>query len=126
MRAVDTNILVRLIVRDDVSQTDRAEAFVSASAWVSHLVLAETVWVLQSVYGLSAEKISVAIGMLLEHDKLALQDEDIVRAALSDFMQWNDVGFTDCLIVRIADAMGHRPLGTFDKALSRLKNVHKL
>ena len=98
----------------------------ASGAWVSHLVLAETVWVLESAYGLTARKVAVAVGMLLEHDRLALQDEDIVRAALNDFMRRPSVGFTDCLIVRIADTMGHRPVGTFDKALSRLDGAHQL
>jgi len=43
MRAVDTNLLVRLIVRDNARQVAAAESFVSAGAWVSHLVLAELV-----------------------------------------------------------------------------------
>ena len=54
MRAIDTNVLVRLIVRDDSAQVERAEAFVAQGAWVSQLVLAETVWVLDSVYGLES------------------------------------------------------------------------
>ena len=51
MRAVDTNALVRLIVRDDSGQVEKAEAFVAQAAWVSQLVLAETVRVLEFVYG---------------------------------------------------------------------------
>ncbi|HEX6160664.1 MAG TPA: hypothetical protein VF111_10890 [Thermoanaerobaculia bacterium] len=43
MRAVDTNVLVRLITRDDPSQVKVAEEFVAKGAWVSHLVLAETI-----------------------------------------------------------------------------------
>ena len=46
MRAVDTNVLVRLLARDDAKQATAAEAFVNPGAWVSHLVLVETVWVL--------------------------------------------------------------------------------
>ena len=42
MLAVDTNVLVRLIVRDDADQVRSAERFVGKGAWVSHLVLAET------------------------------------------------------------------------------------
>ena len=49
MRAVDTNVLARLIVRDDDEQAAAADEFVAAGAWVSHLVLAETLWVLTSV-----------------------------------------------------------------------------
>ncbi len=50
MRAVDTNVLVRLLARDDAAQAEAAEAFVAGGAWVSHVVLVETIWVLESVY----------------------------------------------------------------------------
>jgi predicted nucleic-acid-binding protein len=46
MRAVDTNVLVRLITRDDPRQTIAAEHFIVAGAWVPTLVLAEAMWVL--------------------------------------------------------------------------------
>src|SRR5260221_10959468 len=52
MRAVDTNVLVRLLTRDDRAQLAAAEDFVSSGAWVSHVVLVETIWVLESVYAL--------------------------------------------------------------------------
>ena len=51
MRAVDTNVLARLIARDEPAQVEKAEAFVARGAWVSQLVLVETVWVLESVTG---------------------------------------------------------------------------
>jgi len=50
MRAVDTNVLVRLMTRDDTKQVAVAEAFVANGAWVPHLAVAEAVWVLTSVY----------------------------------------------------------------------------
>ncbi|HKO02691.1 MAG TPA: PIN domain-containing protein, partial [Thermoanaerobaculia bacterium] len=65
MRAVDTNVLVRLITRDDQRQVRAAEAFIKKGAWVSTLVLAETAWVLDSVYDLSHDAIAVVIEMLL-------------------------------------------------------------
>ena len=46
MRAVDTNVLVRLITGDDEKQAVVADSFVNRGAWVSHVVLAETAWVL--------------------------------------------------------------------------------
>jgi len=52
MRALDTNVLVRLIVRDEPLQTASAEAFVESGAWVSLVALVETIWVLKSTYGL--------------------------------------------------------------------------
>ena len=126
MRAVDTNVLVQLIVRDDPDQVQRAEAFIAPGAWISHLVLAEAVWVLESVYNLSANGIATVVGMLMEHDQLALQDRDVVEKALQDFKKLPSIGFADCLIVQIARKLGHRPIGTFDKSMSRLDDVSRL
>jgi predicted nucleic-acid-binding protein len=50
MRAVDTNVLVRLLACGDARQLAAAEAFVQPGAWISHLVRMEAVWVLDSVY----------------------------------------------------------------------------
>ncbi len=120
MRAIDTSVLVRLLVRDDPDQVERAETFVASGAWVSHLALAESVWVLASVYGLNAERIITAVQMLLEHDRLVLQDGNVVEAALGAFRRRPGAGFSDCLIVEIARKAGHHPVGTFDRSISRL------
>ncbi|HEV3141869.1 MAG TPA: type II toxin-antitoxin system VapC family toxin [Vicinamibacterales bacterium] len=126
MRAVDTNVLVRLIVRDDTRQVAVAEAFVEKGAWVSHLALAETAWVLDAVYGLTANEIATAIDLLLDHRDLSLQDPDIVAAALEKFRARPSVGFSDCLLLESARRAGHLPLGTFDRDLGRLDGAHKL
>ncbi|MYE22362.1 MAG: type II toxin-antitoxin system VapC family toxin [Gammaproteobacteria bacterium] len=123
MRAVDTSVLVRLLIRDDADQVMRAEAFVEAGAWVSHLVLAEAVWVLGSAYGMDRGRIGTLVEMLLAHGRLVIQDPDVVRAALDDFRARRSIGFADCLIVRIARKAGHRPTGTLDRAMSRLPDA---
>ena len=120
MRAIDTNVLVRLIVRDDPEQVGRAEAFVEHGAWISQPVLAETVWVLKSVYGVSRGRIGTVVSMLMEHDRLALQDEDVVRRAHATFASERLVDFSDCLVVELARKAGHVPVGTFDRKMSRL------
>lgn len=126
MHAVDTNVLVRLITRDDAKQVAAAQAFVSKGAWVSHLVLAETTWVLSAAYDLPAAKIATAIEMLLNHRDLALQDSDVVAAALESFRARPSLGFSDCLVLETARRAGHLPLGTFDKALSKLDGTQRL
>ena len=126
MRALDTNVLIRLIVRDDADQVTRAEAFVAPGAWVPLLVLAEAIWVLQSVYELDRQRLAAVVGMLLDHDRLALQDEDLVRRAHAAFRSEPAVGFSDCLIVEAARKAGHRPLGTFDRRLSRVDGTEGL
>ena len=81
MRAVDTNVLIRLITRDDARQTASAESFIAKGAWVSPLALAEAMWVLDSVYELSSSGQAKAIEMLLNHRELVLHERDTVAAA---------------------------------------------
>ena len=126
MRAVDTSTLVRLIARDDASQAATAELFIEKGAWVSVLALAEAIWVLTAVYQRSADALAAAVEMLLEHKDLAIQDSDVVEAALRLFRLRPTLGFSDCLILELARKSGHLPLGTFDRSLGRIEGVHKL
>ena len=120
MRAVDTNVLVRLITRDDRKQVAAAESFVRKGAWVSTLVLMEATWVLTAVYDLTHAEIATAIDMLLHHRDLTIQDSDSVAAALEQYRNRPSLGFSDCLILETARKAGHLPLGTFDRNLSKL------
>jgi predicted nucleic-acid-binding protein len=126
MRAVDTNVLVRLATRDDSRQLAAAESFVAGGAWVSHVVLAEFVWVLTSVYDLRAPRVVTAIEVLLGHENLTLQDPEVVSAALAQFKKNAAVAFSDCLALELARKAGHLPLGTFDRGLSRLSGAERL
>lgn len=126
MRAVDTNVLVRLITRDDAKQVAVAEAFVTQGAWVPHLAVAEATWVLASVYDRSPEAIANAVEMLLSHEHLTVQDAETVAAAVAQFRQRPRVGFSDCLIVEVARKAGHTPLGTFDRNLGKLEGAQRL
>lgn len=126
MRAIDTNVLVRLLVRDDPRQLEAAEEFVSKGAWVSLVVLTETLWVLDAVYERSAAQIATALEMLLAHAHLSLQDADVVAAALAQFSARPALGFSDCLVLESARKAGHLPLGTFDRQLARLDGAQRL
>jgi predicted nucleic-acid-binding protein len=126
MRAVDTNVLVRLIVRDDPEQVRIAESFIAPGAWVSHLVLAEAMWVLDAVYDRSAEQVATAVDMLLNHKDLTIQDADVVSNALEHFRKRPALGFSDCLVLEIARKAGHLPLGTFDRGLAKVDGAKRL
>lgn len=123
MRAVDTNVLVRLIVQDDARQYEAAKKFVAKGAWVTHLVLGETTWVLKALYLLSDAQILTAIEMLLNHMDITVQDADAVAAALEQYRAKPKLGFTDCLILEAARKAGHLPLGTFDQKLRKLEGA---
>ncbi len=126
MHAIDTNVLVRLIVRDDPDQTERAERFIEKGAWVSVLALAETVWVLDSIYEVSLDVQVRSVEMLLKHRSLVIQDAETVSAALEVFRSKPALGFSDCLILQMARKAGHVPLGTFDRKLGRTEGAQKL
>ena len=126
MGAVDTNVLVRLLIRDDASQAVAASEFIEKGAWVSVLALAEAIWVLANVYKHSAQELAAVIAMLLNHERLSLQDSDAVAQALDLFRARPSLGFADCLILQLARKAGHLPLGTFDRALARVDGTQKL
>lgn len=126
MRAIDTSVLVRLLVRDDDAQLVAAEDFIAKGAWVPLLALAETVWVLDAVYQRKPAQIAIAIDMLLNHEQLVLERADIVTAALAHYRKKTKPGFSDCLMLEIARAAGHLPFGTFDKPLAKLDGAQRL
>jgi predicted nucleic-acid-binding protein len=126
MRAVDTNVLIRIIARDDARQAAAADRWVEKGAWVSILALAEAAWVLSAVYQRSATEIAAAIEILLYHKDLVLQDPEVVASALRHFRRRPSVGFADCLMLELARKSGNLPLGTFDRNLSRLEGAEKI
>jgi predicted nucleic-acid-binding protein len=123
MRAVDTNVLLRLITRDNPRQAASAESFIRDGAWVSVLALAETTWVLSSVYDLNPTDVARAIEMLLHHEQLVLQDAETVTHALELFRARPVLGFSDCLMLHLARKAGHLPLGTFDRNLAKVEGT---
>ena len=119
MRAIDTNVLIRLLVRDDEKQALAAEKFIAKGAWVSLLALAESMWVLSSIYECTPKQIADLVAMLLEHDRLVLQDAEAVALALREFVDNPRLGFSDCLMLGLAHKANHLPLGTMDKQLAK-------
>jgi predicted nucleic-acid-binding protein len=126
MRAVDTNVLVRLITRDDARQAASADAFIRKGAWVSLLALTEAVRVLAAVYERKAAGLVTAIEMLLNHEQLVLQDADAVEAALDLFRSRPSLGFSDCLMLQVARKAGHLPLGAFDRGLGKVEGAQRV
>lgn len=126
MHAIDSNLLVRLLVRDDANQVNAAEAFVARGAWVSHLVLAETLWFLDAVYNRTAAQIANAVERMLNHKELTLRGAEVVALALEHFRSRPSLGFSDCLVLAIARKAGHLPLGTFDRNLAKLDGTQRL
>jgi predicted nucleic-acid-binding protein len=128
MRSVDTNVLVRALTGDDPVQGALAVAFIRdhAPVWVSHAVLLETVWVLESVYGCGKPQLAEALKRIIDNRELSLEEPAVARAALALYQAKGKVTFEDCLILESARKAGHLPLATFDKALGRLEGALSL
>lgn len=126
MLAVDTNVLVCLLARDDPRRAAAADAAVAPGAWVSHFVLAETVGVLEAVYQRTPRQIAAALELLLAHQSLVIQDADVVATALAHLTARPALGLSECLALEIARKAGHVPLATFDRALARLSGTRRL
>ncbi len=126
MRAVNTNVLVRLLTRDDARQAAAADAFIEQGAWVSVVALMEAIWVLAAVYELSAAQLATGLQMLLNHKSLTIQDADVVSLALDLFRARPSLGFSDCLILQLSRKAGHLPLGTFDRGLAKVEGTQRL
>lgn len=102
MLGIDTNVLVRLVVSDDVEQTRRARRLVEQAldrdelVLVSLLVLLESEWVLRSRYGFNRASLLEIFRALLEARELSFEDEPALEEAL---FRWKDSAceFSDCL-----------------------------
>lgn len=124
MIALDTNVLVRLLVEDDDEQTARVVALLeragrgAGSLFVPAVVLCEVVWVLDSAYGFGRGEIATALHGLLHARQLTFGDADLLERALSAYRAGRG-DFADYLIREQARAAGCTRIATFDRALLR-------
>ncbi len=125
MIGLDTNVLARLFVEDDITQAHQAREFVAARCtrqepgFVDRVALCELVWVLASVHDYRRGEIAPVIEKLLSSGDLMLEDEGAVRAALQAFRTGN-VDFADALIGEVNRLRGCDATATFDRKAARL------
>ncbi|HEU0276449.1 MAG TPA: type II toxin-antitoxin system VapC family toxin [Rhodanobacteraceae bacterium] len=119
MIGIDTNVLVRYLAQDDAKQSAAASRlFQSLSpaspAFVSQIVLAETIWVLESRYDAGAERVGQVIETLLRTDALQVERADVVWRALRRFREAQG-DFPDALVTELALAAGCKQVYSFDR-----------
>lgn len=131
MIGLDTNVLVRLLTADDAAQANKAMQFLAKHctaddpAFVSNVVLAETFWVLQSVYAFKRDQIANAYEVLFSTSEIRLEDEVSARKALRCAVQDN-ADFADALIGAVHTARGCSTTVTFDRKAASLDDFHLL
>ena len=125
MLGIDTNVLVRFLLRDDEAQFQKAnkliqrEVTAGRGVLVSQLVLLETEWVLRSRYGFSKIQLLEVIASLLDTRDIQLEVEESVEEAI---YQWKDANadFADCLIAARHRRLGCSATATFDARVVKL------
>ena len=128
MKAVDTNVLIRILVNDkkQMAQVKLARQFAKRAKelFVPQIVQVELVWVLDRAYSLNKADIVRVLQHLEMNEAFTLQNESTFTEALSIY-QLNNVDFSDCLILTESKNNNHS-LITFDKKFSRLPGVEFL
>jgi len=125
MLGIDTNVLIRYLVRDDEAQFERARKLIKREVaagrrvFVNQLVLMEIEWVLRSRYAVPKSQIIEAVSGLLNATDVQFEDEPAIEEAL---FIWKDsiADFADCLIGAKNRRLGCRTTATFDAKASRL------
>lgn len=114
MVAVDTNIIVRFLVKDDLAQFQRAEALLQAhDIYIPDTVLLETEWVLRFAYGLSPDDIQQGFLLLFGMENVQVRDAFAVKQALDWFAEKMD--FADAWHLALSQSCER--FATFDDKL---------
>ena len=131
MKALDTNVLVRFLVRDDKKQADivyrlfkRAESR-NDPFFVPLLVVLETIWVLESVYEIPREEIRASLQKLLLMPILIFEAQSALQSTLSS-AQTNKIDLADLLIAHSAKFSNCDGVLTFDKKASKFTLFEQL
>lgn len=125
MPSLDTNVLVRYVVRDDNAQLAAARRLIeecvasSQPLFVPVTVALELEWVLRASYELGKDEVMQVLASLLSATELTFESEPALEIALQLYREAS-ADFADCLHVALAAQAGEMPLWTFDKRAARL------
>lgn len=131
MKGLDTNVLVRFLVKDDPDQAAQAVSFMRTACTaedpchVNRIVLCELEWVLESAYGYPRSTVADAIGRILRTSELLVEDADEAWAALRAYREYG-ADFSDCLLGQTNLGRGCESTATFDRRAGRMPEFELL
>jgi predicted nucleic-acid-binding protein len=115
MLAVDTNVLVRFLARDDADQTARADhLFRRNQIWIPKTVLLETEWVLRNSYSFDRNRIAADFRALLGITTAHAEDQ----ATVADALDWYAAGMDFADALHLASSQTADQFATFDRKLA--------
>lgn len=124
MNGLDANVRVRYLAQDDAQQSARAsrliEGFSAAEpGCISTVVLAETVWVLTTRYGVGREALVTLVETLLRTETLRVERPEVVWRAVRRMRQSAACGFVDAMVAEMALDAGCAAVWTFDRGAAK-------
>ena len=123
--AVNTNVIVRLLVRDDEKQYAAVKRLANRAGAAGEpilillMVILETEWVLRSRYKLDKASIAQAFAQLLESQDVTVENAATLEEALYVWAQYPGAEVTDCLLSACAADLGRTSFMTVDLAASK-------
>ncbi len=130
MFGLDTNVIVRFLVKDDPAQANRAGALIRAAQargdafFVSDVVACEVAWVLDRAYGVSRGEVANALSRLLSSRQLTFHKPATLERALDAYARGRG-GFADYVVREQALEAGCASVATFDRALQKERGFSK-
>ena len=124
---VDTNVLVRHLTGDPPAMATRATAFLreGSELLLADLVVAETIYVLESFYEVAREQIATTIRSLLAFDSISVVDRDVLLRAVEVY-ESDRLDFAEAYLVACAESTGISRVVSFDRSLDRVSSIERV
>lgn len=124
---VDTNILVRHLTGDPPAMAKRATAFLASQPelYLADLVVAETVYLLESFYKASRDAVATAMRSLVAMRSMVTVDPALLLRAIEVY-EVDRLDFAEAYLVACAESTGVGVVASFDKAVDRVGTVTRV
>jgi predicted nucleic-acid-binding protein len=124
---VDTNILVRHLTGDPPAMAARATAYLASASelYLADLIVAETVYVLESYYEAPRSQVAVAMRSLIVFDSIVTVDPALLLRAIEVY-EIDRLDFAEAYLVACAESTGVGRVVSFDKAIDRVTTVERI
>ena len=124
---VDTNVLVRHLTGDPPAMAERATAFLAAESelYVADLIVAETIYVLESFYKAPREQIADAMRSLVAMRSMITVDPALSLRAIEVY-EVERLDFAEAYLVACAESTGIGRVASFDRTIDRVATVERI
>ncbi|WP_330184717.1 PIN domain-containing protein [Nocardia sp. NBC_01503] len=124
---LDTNVLIRHLTQEPPEMGRRATAFLAQadSLHLPDLILAETVYVLQSVYQVARPQVAALARVLVSSRNIATDDPALLIRAIDVYEHYR-LSFADAYLVALAEAAPGARIASFDKGISKVETIDRI